>query len=114
MPFLGNIINFAVVLVASLLGALIRRGIPERIKTAVFYAISICVIYIGLDGALGEAPATDGFLSSDLAKFVIMEVGLNTLGPPQVKKAEIFQKVTFFFVIFVEHGYTSSTRFPYV
>ena len=76
MPFLGNIINFAVVLVASLLGALIRRGIPERIKTAVFYAISICVIYIGLDGALGEAPATDGFLSSDLAKFVIMLLSL--------------------------------------
>jgi len=76
MPFLGNIINFFTVLIASLLGALIKRGIPERIKSAVFAAISICVIYIGLDGALGEAPATDGFLSSGLAKFIIMLLSL--------------------------------------
>ena len=76
MPFLGNIINFLAVLISSILGALIKRGIPERIKSAVFAAISICVIYIGLDGALGKAPATDGFFSAGLAKFIIMFVSL--------------------------------------
>ena len=76
MPFLGNIINFAAVLIFSLLGAVIKRGIPERIKNAIFAAIAICVIYIGLDGALAKAPATDGFFSDGLAKFVIMFISL--------------------------------------
>ncbi len=77
MPFLGNIINFLAVAISALLGALIRRGIPEKIKNAIFAAIAICVIYIGIDGALVEAPAVDGFFeSAGLVKFLVMILSL--------------------------------------
>ena len=77
MPFLGNIVNFLAVLIAGILGALIKRGIPERIKNAVFSAVAICVIYIGIDGALVTAPPVAGvFESAGLVKFIIMILSL--------------------------------------
>ncbi len=77
MPFLGNIVNFFAVAIAGVLGALIKRGIPERIKNATFAAIAICVIYIGIDGALVDAPTVDGvFESAGLVKFIVMILSL--------------------------------------
>ena len=52
MPFIGTIINFFAMLIFGLLGLLVKKGIPKRISDAVVSAISICVMYIGLDGAL--------------------------------------------------------------
>lgn len=74
MAFLGTIINFLTISVFSILGALLKRGIPEKINRAVFAAVSVCVIYLGIDGALAETPAVpEGFiLSAGLTKFVIM------------------------------------------
>ncbi len=77
MPFLGTIINFLAVLISGLLGASIRRGIPERIIKAITAAIAICVIYIGIDGALVSAPDVGGFFeSAGLVKFLIMILSL--------------------------------------
>ena len=74
MPFIGTVVNFAVVLVTGLLGALVKRGIPKRIGDTVMAAIAICVIYIGIDGALESAPpvAEDSFLSAGLVKVLVM------------------------------------------
>ena len=83
MPFLGTIVNFAAVLVAGVLGSLLKKGVPERLSKAILSSMAICVIYIGIDGALEAAPAmqTDAFLSAGLVKVLIMilSMGLGTL-----------------------------------
>lgn len=78
MPFIGTVVNFAVVLVTGLLGALLRRGIPKLFGDAVMAAVAICVIYIGIDGALEPAPpvAEDSFLSAGLFKVLVMIISM--------------------------------------
>ena len=74
MPFLGTIVNFFAILISSLLGALIKKGIPERINRAIFSAISICIVFLGISSALEDTPAVpDDFLfSAGLTKFIIV------------------------------------------
>ena len=83
MPFLGTIVNFAVVLIAGVLGSLVKKGVPERFSSSIMSAMAICVIYIGIDGILEAAPAVaaDSFLSGGLIKVLIMilSMGLGTL-----------------------------------
>ena len=83
MPFLGTIINFAVVLIAGTLGTLLKKGILERLERAIMSAIGACVVIIGVDGALAAPPAVaeDSFLSAGLVKMliVIISMGLGTI-----------------------------------
>lgn len=83
MPFLGTIVNFAVVLVAGILGSLLKKGVPERFSSSIMSAMAICVIFIGVDGMLEAAPAVaeDSFLAAGLVKVLIMilSMGLGTL-----------------------------------
>lgn len=72
--FLGTIVNFIVVFVAGFLGTLVKKGVPKRITDIVMSAMAICVIYIGIDGIIGEAPAVneDSFLNAGLFKVLVM------------------------------------------
>ena len=83
MPFLGTAVNFAGVLIFGILGALLKRGIPKRISDAIISAMSICVVYIGFDGALEAVPAVaeGGMLNQGLIKVIIMilSMGIGTL-----------------------------------
>ena len=49
---LGVLVNVAVVIVGSLIGLLCKKGIPDRLVTAVMTAMGLCVLYIGVQGAL--------------------------------------------------------------
>ncbi len=52
---LGNLVNFGTILVAALVGSLLRRGIPKKIVDAMLAAMALCVIYIAIDGLhIGE------------------------------------------------------------
>ena len=83
MPFLGTRVNFLAVLVCGLLGMLVKRGVPKKISDALASAMAICVIYIGIDGALESAPTLPegSFLSGGLVKVLIMiiSLGIGTL-----------------------------------
>lgn len=72
--FLGTLVNFIGVIIAGLLGTLLKRGIPKRFTDIIMYSMAICVIYIGIDGIIAEAPEVpDGcFLSAGLLKALIM------------------------------------------
>lgn len=74
MPFLGTIINFLVVFVCGIIGSLIKRGVPKRLSDAIMGAMGICVVFIGIDGALEAAPViSDGSILSDgLVKMLVM------------------------------------------
>lgn len=50
---LGVLVNVATVIIGSLVGLLLKRGIPERISKAMTTAIALATIYIGIDGMLG-------------------------------------------------------------
>ncbi len=83
MVFLGNIINFLAVLILGIVGSFFKKGIPERITNAIICAMGICVLYIGIDGIMEQAPPVpeDAFFSAGLTKVLIMIVsmGLGTL-----------------------------------
>lgn len=50
----GAAINFILVLIGSLIGLLFKKGIPEKIKNALFIGMALCVLLIGIDGMLEE------------------------------------------------------------
>lgn len=83
MVFLGTIINFSVVLIFGLIGALVKKSIPDRISSGIIYAMGICIVYVGIDGALAAPPAVPegAFISSGLLKVLIMifSMGIGTL-----------------------------------
>jgi uncharacterized membrane protein YqgA involved in biofilm formation len=74
MPFLGTIVNFLLVLITGTLGSLVKKSVPKRIEEAIMAGMSICVIYIGIDGILEPAPAVseNSFLSAGLVKVLVM------------------------------------------
>ena len=52
MHGLGTIINCATVLVGSLIGILIKGGLPKRFEATIFSSVGLAVMFIGLGGAL--------------------------------------------------------------
>lgn len=49
---LGVLVNTGTVLVGSLVGLLLKKGISERVSQGIMVAIGLCTMYIGIDGAL--------------------------------------------------------------
>ena len=49
---LGVFVNVATVLIGSLVGLLLKKGIPDKVTGALMAGIGLCTIYIGISGAL--------------------------------------------------------------
>lgn len=49
---LGVLVNTGTVLLGSLLGLLLKKGIPEKITKAIMLGIGLCTLYIGWSGTL--------------------------------------------------------------
>ena len=78
-PYLGTLVNFAVVLIMGTVGTLIKKGIPKRFSDGIMNAMAICVIYIGISGVLEAAPDTSAnapFLSPGLFKILVMTLSM--------------------------------------
>lgn len=52
---IGTLINTVAILVGTALGLVLRRGIPERMRSTVIQGQGLCVILIGISGALKTA-----------------------------------------------------------
>ena len=50
---IGTLVNVAAVIIGSLLGLLLRKGFPEKMKNTVTIGMGLCVVLIGMQGALG-------------------------------------------------------------
>lgn len=80
IPYLGTIVNFFAIFICGMLGTLMKKGVPIRVKDGVMFGMGICIVYVGLDGALAAPPAfelqfvPDG--SDGLVKLVIMIVSI--------------------------------------
>ena len=81
---IGTLINAALILVGTALGLLLRRGIPERIRTALMTAMGLATMLIGLKGALGTGDTLCVILclalGSALGSAVDLELRLEHLG----------------------------------
>lgn len=49
---LGTVINAAAIVAGSLIGLLFKKGFSKRIADAVMAGLALCVLYIGISGAL--------------------------------------------------------------
>ena len=49
---LGVLVNTGAVLVGSLVGLLVNKGIPKRFSGAIMTALGLCTLFIGISGAL--------------------------------------------------------------
>lgn len=49
---LGVLVNVGTVLIGSLVGLFLKRGIPERVTEALMVGIGLCTVFIGISGAL--------------------------------------------------------------
>lgn len=53
MVLLGSFVNGIVVVLCAILGALIKSRLPKRLCDTVMQAMALCIVFIGIDGALG-------------------------------------------------------------
>lgn len=56
MILLGTIVNAAAILLGGLGGLLLKGGLPERFAQTVMQGVALCVLLIGLSGALEGMP----------------------------------------------------------
>ena len=49
---LGVFVNVFAVLLGGFLGVLFKKGIPQKVEKCVMSALGLCVVVIGIDGAL--------------------------------------------------------------
>jgi len=52
---IGTLINVATILAGVVIGLLVRKGIPERLRDTVMQGLGLCVILIGVSGAIKTA-----------------------------------------------------------
>ncbi len=49
---LGAIVNCLAVVLGSAVGLIVKKGLPERISSGIMQGLALCVMYIGISGAL--------------------------------------------------------------
>lgn len=77
MIFIGPLVNAAVVLVAGLLGSFLKRGIPERMAKTVTQGVGMCVLVIGIRGAIRAVTASENVNSNiEIIAVICMALGI--------------------------------------
>ena len=86
----GVIVNTITVILGSLVGLLLKKGIPEKISKATMVAIGLCTLYIGIDGALEGSNAiiliVSMVLGTIVGTWIDLDDKINKLGAFVEKK----------------------------
>jgi uncharacterized protein len=81
---LGPIVNAAAIVICSLIGTFLIRGIPERFDEIIRKAIGLSIMYIGLKGAFDNERVMLLIMSmvagSVIGEFLDIDKGMNDLG----------------------------------
>ena len=65
MVGIGTLVNTATVIVGSLIGIILKRGIGDRFKDSIIKTVGVATIFIGISGTLAEMlEISDGALTS--------------------------------------------------
>lgn len=57
---LGTAINTGAIIIGGLAGILLKNIFPERMQDTVTKATGLCVVFIGISGAMEKMPAVSG------------------------------------------------------
>ncbi|MTK14209.1 MAG: DUF554 domain-containing protein [Clostridiaceae bacterium] len=76
---LGTIVNFSAIIVGSLIGLLVKGGVPEKISNTIMQGLSLCVIYIGISGAIKGSNVMLIIISSVIGGFIGELVDIDNL-----------------------------------
>lgn len=76
----GTIVNIFAVVAGSMVGLLLRKGIPQRLNDAVLQIEGLCIVLVGLNGVIGSMFTVDaetGGISSsgELILFISLTLG---------------------------------------
>lgn len=52
---IGTIVNFLTIIIGSLIGLLLKKGVPKKISTTVIQGVALCTIYIGISGLIKDS-----------------------------------------------------------
>jgi uncharacterized membrane protein YqgA involved in biofilm formation len=81
---LGTFVNTGAVIVGSLFGLLLKKGIPEKIGETVMKALARCVLFVGLSGAFQGTNALIMILSmvvgTVIGQLLMLDERLGKLG----------------------------------
>lgn len=109
MVLLGAAVNAAAIFIGSALGLLFKKGIPERVQQTLTAALGLCVLFIGVQGALaGEnlmIEALSLVFGALLGEWIDLDRHLNRFGAFLQKKIAKNDKSSF------GEGFVSSTLF---
>ena len=77
---LGTIINAAAIVLGGLVGVLFGRFISNRLQETLMQAMGVCVLFVGLGGALEKMlTIADGRLSSGGTMMIVVSFALGTV-----------------------------------
>ncbi len=81
---LGTIVNAAAICLGTLLGLLLKKGLPERFQEIITKGLGLCVLFIGISGALQGQNMLITILSvaagALLGEWIDIDKQLNKLG----------------------------------
>lgn len=81
---LGTIVNTAAILLGTLLGLLLKKGLPERFQDVIMKGLALCVLLIGISGALKGENTLIAILSiaigAIIGEIIDLDRRLNSLG----------------------------------
>lgn len=67
MPFLGNLINTAAVLIGGIIGLFIKKGVSQKMQESLMQALGLCTLFIGISGTLQNLfDSNHGFTSESI------------------------------------------------
>lgn len=49
---LGTLVNFSAIIIGSIIGILFKNGIPEKVSNTIMQGLSLCIVFIGISGAI--------------------------------------------------------------
>lgn len=85
---IGVLTNTATVLIGSLLGLLLKKGIPEKVSDTVMKALGLCTVLIGIAGALDGKNTLVLILSMAIGTLIGSWIDIDTRFTRAVEKAE--------------------------
>jgi len=80
MPGLGTAINAVLVIIGSLTGLLLKKAIPERLKTGMVQALALATMTIGLTGVVNASSTVTegGTLSGNYTILMVLSMAIGT------------------------------------
>lgn len=80
MPGIGTIVNTVLVIIGSLVGLLLKKAIPERLKTSMVQALALATMTIGLTGVINASSTVieGGKLSGNYTILMVLSMAVGT------------------------------------